>query len=247
VSTKNDIILGAYDEMMISGLTVAPDPESMQLALSRLEEMMAEFFARWNIAVGYNFQVTPTLLAQTNVERSYNNMMRTNLAVRLLASFGKDPAQALVLNATQSLSSVIGYFALQNARMIQPPRRMPVGLGNTFRGVFYNRYTVPTPLPPPDSSTNQIIEGETFDYFEDFSAWLGNATIASYTIEAGPLLTLDSDSISGQRIIYRITAAQNNTAQGPWQVVLISVTDSTGRVQIREVNFLLITVDEENN
>ena len=44
MSTKNDIILGAYDEMMISGLTVAPDPESMQLALNRLEDMMSDFF-----------------------------------------------------------------------------------------------------------------------------------------------------------------------------------------------------------
>jgi hypothetical protein len=238
---KLDVINDAYAELRISGLTVMPDPTDLVLALNRFEAMMAEWFTIRNINIGYNFQDAPTFTAYTNVPIAFYNTLITNLAVRLLAAFGKEIPQALAMNATQSLSGTVGYTALQNARMVQPARRMPVGSGNTFRGGYWNRYVVPPVLPPAVSATNNITQGEIQDRFEDFSAWLGANTIASYTIASTPLLTTSDDEIDGTRINYRVTAPDEYSGQGPWQIVLITVTDSIGRVSIRPVDYLVVS------
>ncbi len=237
---KLDVINDAYTELRISGLTVNPNPSDLVLALNRLESMMAEWFGNRNINIGYNFQDTPTFTAYTNVDRHYYNTLITNLAVRLLAAFGKEPSQSLVLNATQSLSATVGQTALLNARMVQPSRRMPSGSGNTFRwGWGWNRFAIPVVLPPAVSETNNIIQGEVQDKYEDFSAWLGGNTIASYTIQSTPLLETSDDEIVGTRINYRVTAPVENSGQGPWQIVLITVTDSIGRINIRPVDYVV--------
>jgi hypothetical protein len=237
---KLDVINDAYAEMRVSGLTVSPTTSDMVLALTRLEAMMAEWFGNRNINVGYNFEATPTFTSYTNVALNYYNTMVTNLAVRLLAAFGMEPHPALVLNASQSISGTLGQTALENARMVQPSRRMPVGNGNSFRGYFWNRFVIPTELPPAVSQTNNIIQGEIQDRYEDFSAWLGANTIASYTIQSTPLLETSDDGISSARIIYRVSAPVDNSGQGPWQIVLITVTDSIGRINIRPVDYLVV-------
>jgi hypothetical protein len=238
---KLDVINNAYEEIRISGLTVSANPADLVMALNRLETMMAEWYGNRNINIGYNFQDTPTFTAVTNVAIQYYNTMVTNLAVRLLAAFGKDPSQTLAMNATQSLSATQGQTALQNARMVQPSRRMPSGSGNTFRwGWGWNRFMIPVALPPAVSETNNIIQGEIQDKYEDFSAWLGSNTIASYTIQSTPLLETSNDAINGTRIDYRVTAPVENSGQGPWQIVLITVTDSIGRINIRPVDYVVI-------
>ena len=49
---KADIIADAYSQMRISGLTVEPTPEDLELALVRLENMGAEFESR-KMSAGY--------------------------------------------------------------------------------------------------------------------------------------------------------------------------------------------------
>lgn len=237
---KLDVINDAYTELRISGLTTSPTPSDLTLALTRLETMMSEWYGNRNINVGYNFQATPTFTAYTNVALNYYNTMVTNLAVRLLAAFGMEIPQALAMNAAQSISGTMGQVALQNARMVQPSRRMPSGNGNTFRGWSWNRFMLPADLPPTVSETNNIVQGEIQDKYEDFSAWLGANTIASYTIQSTPLLETSDDAISGSRINYRVTAPVENSGEGPWQIVLITVTDSIGRVNICPVDYLVV-------
>ena len=41
--TKSDLVMGAYDEMRISGLTVKPSSEDIVLAIKRLDNMMADW------------------------------------------------------------------------------------------------------------------------------------------------------------------------------------------------------------
>lgn len=246
MSTKIDVINAAYQELRISGLTAAPSPANIQMALNRLEWMMAELFQQWNLNIGYNFEATPATTSQTNVPLPYMNMMVTNLACRLIAAFNKEVPANLQLQAQQSLSNSIGMVAQDNMRMIQPPRRMPLGNGNTFRGIgtFWNRFSLPTVNAPVSSSTNNIYQGETLDYFEDFSAFLGTATISSFTIVADPLLTIDSSAISGRRIIYTITAPTSVSGEGRFQQVQIEMTDSTGRAVIRNIDFEVLTPPE---
>lgn len=241
MSRKVDIINAAYEEMRISGLTVSPDASDLQVALERLEDMMAEFFGETNLNIGYNFEVTPQLNSYTNVPRTYRNMMITNLAMRLLSAFGKQIPETLSAQASQSLSGAIGSVAAMNMREVAPSRRMPVGNGKTFRNVFFNRFQVPSTLPPNEPPTNKIFQGEIFTYREDFSAWLGGNTISSFTIVSDPLLTVTTSANASPLIAYTVSAPANQTSEGPWQQVKITVTDSAGRVDIRIVNFEVLT------
>lgn len=245
MSTKGEVITGAYQELRISGLTAAPSPANIQMALSRLEWMMAELFQQWNLDIGYNFEASPLTTSQTNVPLPYMNMMVTNLACRLIAAFNKEVPANLQMQAGQSLSNSIGMSAQANMRPVQPPRRMPLGNGNTFRGIgaFWNRFALPVVNAPVSSSTNNMFQGETLDYFEDYSAFLGTATISSFTIVADPLLTIDASAILGKRIVYTITAPTTVSGQGPFQQVQIEITDSTGRVLIRNINFEVLSPD----
>lgn len=242
MTTKVQTINNAYQQLRISGLTVSPSPANLTLGLNTLENMMDEFFTMWNLNIGYNSEVTPNLNSRTNVARAYQYMMDTNLAVRLIPPFNKEVPQKLETMASQSLSNAIGKWQADNMRQIQPPRRMPIGSGNTYRGVWWNRYSTPVPVPPVSSSTNYILQGETLDYVEDFSTFLAGATIASYEIEADPLLTIDTSANATPLITYTITApTQPPETRGPYQLVKITITDSTGRVEIRLISFGVAT------
>ena len=238
MGTKNDTILQAYQEIRISGLTVIPSPSDDVLALTRLEDMMAQLFEQWNFDVDYNFEESPDLNSQTNVPRSYSAMMAYNLGIRLIPAFNKVVPDTLLKLASGSLSGAMDAVKVRQIREVQPSRRMPLGSGNSVRNVYFNRFSMPEPLPPISAANNQILVGETLDYFEDYSAWLGANTIASYTITVDPRLTLDASANATPRITYTITASPNvGAASGVWQFVKITVTDSAGRVLIRLVNF----------
>lgn len=242
MSLKLDIVNDCYSQLRISGLTVQPSPSNFQLALYRMERMMAELYQQKGLNINYNFQELPSLGDESGVDLGYFLMIATNLAIRLIPDFGKEPSPALINAASSSMSGAIGVSVRNNMRQIQPPARMPTGNGNTFRWMFWNRFATPVPNAPVGPATNNILQGETLDYREDFSAWLGENTIASYEILVDPMLTLDSDTNNDPIIDYRITApVQPASTQGPWQIALISVTDSIGRTQIRLINFQVVT------
>ena len=145
--------------------------------------------------------------------------------------------------ARTAFSSALGSVKAQQIREVSPSRRMPRGSGNTYKLPYSNRFSYPQPLPPISSSNKPIYVGETNDYFEDFSAWLGSNTIASFTIAADPRITVDSSSNTDTRVEYTVTAGTSG-AEGVWQYVKITVTDSAGRVDIRLVNFEVVKPPE---
>src|SRR5690606_20061168 len=106
--------------------------------------------------------------------------------------------------ASSSMGGAIAVSAQRNMREQQPPYRMPAGNGNTSRWLFWNRYMQPVVNAPTGAATNNIIQGETQDYREDFSAWLQEADISSFSILADPLLTLVTSSSTDKVIEYRI-------------------------------------------
>lgn len=242
MTTKVQTINSAYQQLRISGLTVNPSPANLSLGLNTLENMMDEWFLMWNLNINYNFEVTPNLNSRTNVPRAFQYMMDMNLAARLIAPFNKEVPPDLRAQASQTLSNAIGKVAASNLRPVQPPRGMPLGSGNTYRGVFWNRYSVPVPTPPVSASTNYIFQGETLDYVEDFTSFLAGETISSYEIDCDPLLTIDTSANDDPLISYTITAPTDPPANyGPYQLVKITITTSTGRVLIRLVNFGVTT------
>ena len=151
MTTKSQVINESYAEMRISGITVDPSTDDVALALSKLESMMAQYFYQWNMDVGYNFEATPATSSQTNVQLQFKQMMVTNLAVRLVAAFGKAVPPSLGGLARSAFSSALGMIVSSNMRQIAPPTSMPSGSGNTFRQFLRDRYANPTNLPPNDS------------------------------------------------------------------------------------------------
>lgn len=240
MTTKVDRINGAYSQLRISGLTVNPTPEDLQLALDRLESMMHEWQAR-NMGVGYFFEDSPDPNTASGVDRKYWQAIETCLAVRLCADFNKTPSPFLVAQANQSASFVSSQAASSLIKEVPYPNRQPRGSGNSGRYNRWQRYYRDDVSPPTESSTNQIYIGDINDYTESFNDYLSvGETVSSYTAEADPGLTLSNDSISGNDIVYRIEAVDNAT-QGSYQQVKISITTSTGRKQTRLIDFDVIS------
>lgn len=228
---KVDRINAAYSKLRISGITVSPTPEDLELALSELENMMAEL----NLDIGYNFEEQPDPNSVSGVERKYWNMVNTNLAVRLIADFNKQVPATLFAQASQSMSSALSSVAADRMRQVQYPTRMPTGSGNTNRFGRWFRFNHPVQLPPNDGDTVYLRGTEVNDYQYDFSAYLNkDEAIASFEIEVTTGLTLDSSSNDSPVITYRVMASEGAY---PWQQVKIAITTDAGRVEVRTINF----------
>lgn len=236
MTTKAEIINGAFRQLRISGLTVNPRPTHTAEAVVDLDRMMATFLEGRNLHVDYNFEETPDLNSVTNVRRTFEDMMIKQLAVRLVPPFNKEVPVKLLQLAGQAFEDALKVVARYTLQQVQNPIRMPRGSGNTVMNPSWQRYSYPIAMAPNTGSTVYITVGETLTFEESFSAWLGTNTISSYTIELDPRLTKNSDSQSGGVITYSVTAS---TSQGypPLQFVKMTVTDSAGRVLIRLISF----------
>lgn len=233
MSTKIDRINAAYSQLRISGLTVNPSPEDISVALNRLEDMMAELEDNRNLFFNYNFEETPDPASVTNVKRSFNQMIATNLAIRLIPDFNKDPSPALIAQATQSLSSASGVLAANRMREVQYPDRQPRGSGNARR----NRWTrfYPSEVRAKNiPSTNYMQLNDVNDFVESFSAYLDSGeTISSFTITGSDGVTVQSSANSDPNINYRVKAITDNS----WETVTIVITTSSTRIETRIINF----------
>tara|TARA_R110000822_G_scaffold237625_2_gene368013 strand:- start:2744 stop:3478 length:735 start_codon:yes stop_codon:yes gene_type:complete len=243
MSTKADIVNQAYEEIRISGLTLSQGASGTVLGLTRLEDMMAQYLDGQNIDVNYNFEAEPDINSETNVGRGFRAMMVSNLSVRLVNAYGKDIPMALQMTARGSLNSALAVLARNQTRQIQPSSRMPRGSGNGIRESTWVRYSQPLRLPATEPVINGMFVGEILEYEADFSAWLGQNTIASFTILSDPKLVVSNATSDDNTIGYTVTAV-SNTTQGVWQLVQINVTDSIGRVLIHFVNFEVSPVPE---
>lgn len=225
MTTKADIIRGAYTQLRISGLTVSPVPEENEVALSRLENMVAEF----DVNIHYNFEDTPDINSPTNVERKYWHALQTNLAVRLIPDFNKQVPPVLAMQASQSLSNMIG--ASVTPRQVRYPSRQPIGSGN--RWVRYIDHYPGAIEAPNNPETNRLFIGDVGDYVEHFDAYLtATETVSSYTLEVDQGLTVITGSLASPDISYRIRADNAGAFK-----VIIKATTSLGRIETRVIFF----------
>lgn len=242
MTTKADIINGAYSQLRISGLTVQPTPEDLSLALDRLEGMMAEFSGR-NICVGYNFETTPDSGTDHNVDREFWFALETNLAVRLIADFGKNIPPSLMAYSQAGFSFLSS--ATAPIKQVAYPSRQPKGSGSTLRYNRFQRYYRPQAEAPQECETNVLYVDDINDYTESFDTYLKDPeTVSSYTIEADTGLTIVSDSLASPIVSYRIRADgyPDGTARDLLQVKIV-VTTSLGRITTRIINFKLLDSD----
>lgn len=241
VFKKVDVIKDAYSKMRISGITVNPTPADLELALTRYENMMAEWLSK-NVLVNYNFEENPDPNTVNNVIRSYQDCMSSNLAVRLVPDFNKDVPPTLMTQASSSYSSMSGRVAMERLNGVAYPTRQARGSGNTLRYNRWARFYREFNAGRNNSAQQTMFIGDVNDYVEHFESYLNEGeTIASYDIVADPALTLVSDSNDDSNVNYRIQAGQpTGDNQTLSQLVTIIVTTTDGRVETRQILFEIV-------
>lgn len=232
--TKNDIILGAYSQLRISGITRAPTPEDLETALDRLEDMAAQFNA--TMPIGYFFEDQPNPNSDSGVPRALAQTFKTNLATRLIPDFNKEVPVVLLAQASASLSFMASISAAQRIRQVQYPDRMPTGSGNSHwsRWARFYRSSGNEPL---NSANQSMYIGDINTFTEHFDAYLDESSseeIASYSIVADSGLIISGDSNTPTDVIYTVQAGTPSGADNTnvLQITII-VTTTTGRVQTR--------------
>lgn len=239
---KVDIIADAYSRLRISGLTVNPTPEDLELALMRLEDMMAMWESR-NIIINYNFEELPDPNTITNIKAAYKIAVAANLAISLIPDFNKEVPQILYNQAAAALDNASGRVMLERLNQVPYPNRQPVGSGNSLRWNRWVRFYRDSDYKPNVNQSERMFINDINDYVESFDAYLNeNEIISSYSIQVDSGLELVSDSLSSdsKEVNYRIKAVNPNNEFNNYvsQVTIIATTDS-GRVETRRIFFSL--------
>ena len=184
IKTKGEHINAAHDELRISGLTVNSDPASDGAALTKLEDMVDEFEGR-NICINYAFEDTPNPATSSGVAGKYNNMIATNLALRLAPRFGKDTNKPISpILRTQAIQSLANASALTaKINRTRYPERQPLGSGNTYRWNRWIRFYRDKPNPVISCETEELALNSIASYIATWSDWLNEGeTITSFEI-----------------------------------------------------------------
>lgn len=227
-NTKVDLINDAYSKLRISGLTVLPSPEDLELALSRLENMMSEFDVG-GLQLQYNFEDDPDPNSVTNIPKFSADGISSQLAIKLIPDFNKQPSVQLLSSAEASMCVISGWVAKNRLRQIQYPARMPVGSGNFILN-RWARFYYPSAIPPVESI--QMLVGEINNYIESFQSYLKVAEdIASFTVEVSDGLVLLSSAQVGDTINFELQAINPL-----WRTVTVTITTTDGREEIRVIN-----------
>lgn len=244
--TKGEHINDAYSRLRISGITVNPNASDNERALERLEDFIAECEGM-NICLNYNFEQEPDPSTRSGIDAQFNNMVATNLAVRLAPDFGKglrmDPE--LKAQASGTWSNAVARTARVNPSIRS--RLSPYGSGNRFNP--YGLRFVEAKPAPISCKTEQLEKGITRSYSESWYDFLdidGGETITSFTIEASSGLTINSSAINAdsdgvdytvtpsdsgwQRIIIQIITSSSTPNKADERVINFNITDNTVNV-----------------
>ena len=133
--TKRDYVTAAMEEIGLGSYAFEIAPEHEQMALRRLDAMVAEWSARgiripWPIASGT--EIDPT--QQSDAPDTARQAIMTNLAIRLAGPFGKTVSAELKITARQSLTNLVRDAA--RIPEMQMPGGMPLGAGNSRTALF---------------------------------------------------------------------------------------------------------------
>jgi hypothetical protein len=244
IATKDDLLIGAFDELRISGLTVDPTPKEKEKALIKMEEMAAEYESR-NICINYLFEDQPDPSTTSGIPPQFNQMMKTNVAVRLIPMFGKNSQASPALmdlkkQASGALSNASARTAVVNKTNY--PDRQPVGSGNNFRwGQKWRRFYKEPSSAPISCDTEQMQLNTIDSFIASWDNFLGEGeTITSYVIKKTNGLTISGDQIQNDssEVFYRALA----TVCGHQTVTISIVTTSStpNFADVRTINFNVI-------
>jgi len=240
VITKVDLIIDAYSSIRISGLTVNPSVEDLELSLMRLEDMAAEWETR-NMTVGYNFEDQPDPNSASNVKAGFKRAFAQNLAMSVIPDFNKTVPVILYRLASASLSNLAGRTAAERINRVPYPNRMARGSGNSLRYNRWSRFYRGNNPVANVNSAKSIFIGDINDYTVHFDSFLtGDEFIVTFNVQVDSGLELVSSSLDGNDVTFRVKGVNpsNEEDRSSSQVTIIITTD-TGRVKTERLFFEL--------
>jgi hypothetical protein len=197
MKTKIQIISDAFNELRINGITTNPDAEDNTFALGRLEDMMSEL-----PDLGYVFEDTPEFNTFTGLANYANYPIAIALAIRIAPAFGKIP-ESMMRQAGASWSGLMNRIARPTRTAY--PDRMPLGMGNRYKDMFYNFF--PPSETPPQGAIVVHKEDKTLGFTMNFVDKLNvnsSEVISSYSFEIVNGLILTNDSSSDWAVTFDI-------------------------------------------
>ncbi len=236
--TKNDIVLSAYEELVISGITSKPSPEEVKLAVKRLDMMVLSW---QNLGLclsyirsdGFN-DVNPNQDSGLNDVNAH--AVTLNLAKTLAPAFGKP------LNPDTRAEARKAYLGLFSSEMTykETDTYLPTGSGHGFGYHYYNRfnYNVEQVNAPDDCETRDIKLGQVDYYPIDFTPYLNEVSgdeITSFTVEDGQGVEVLQSAQDGNSII--LEAKGLTVGFAPIKII---VNTTSGRVNPETINFNVV-------
>ena len=183
---KIDIVLAAYQELRISGLTSAATPEEIETGVRRLDNMMLGWKNK-NLCVSY-IRSESYSNVDPNQDSGLNDVdmfaVVANLAKNLCALFGKACHPQTMIDAKEGYDNL--FSVVIPTREANP--YMPTGSGRSFGQPNSNtsKFQTLTSNAPENCDTLEIKVGQTDFYSVDFSRYLlEDNTIESFTVNSG--------------------------------------------------------------
>lgn len=236
---KIDIINDAYSQLRISGLTSNPGANELELALSRLEDLAAEWESQ-NVIVGYNFEQEPDPNSDAGIQPAFKLAFSRGLAVALITDFNKQVPQSLVTSARGSFSSLIAASSMARLQEYSYPDRMTIGSGNrnySRWARFFRQRQIPN-----TTQSNQIFIGDITDFIFNFDSTLkDDEYIESYDLQIDSGLSLISSSLDDDEnsINYRVEAQSSNKYNQSLSQVTAIINTNESRVLTSRMFFTL--------
>ena len=183
---KIDIVLAAYEELRISGLTSEPNPREIESAVRRLDNMMLGWKNK-NLCPSY-IRSTSYSDIDPNQDSGINDVdmfaIVANLAKNLCAMFGKVCHMQTMIDAKEGYDNL---FSVAIPTRESDPY-MPLGSGQSYGGNYgYRPKFQSGDKNAPDNCDTFDLKVGQIDFFSvDFNRYLldGN-TIGSFTVESG--------------------------------------------------------------
>lgn len=199
--TKGDIVLLAFEEARISGLTSKASPSEIASAIKRMDSMILGWQNK-GLCLSYirseGFSdVDPNQDSGLNDINAHAVIL--NLTKIICPMFGKP------IHPQTSGEARIAYLGLFGTKITtrENDPHLPLGSGQNYGYSYYHtpRYQEETENAPSDCETQELKIGETDSFSVDFNSYLNEVdgeTIISYVIDDGEGVEVgDSNSVDG--------------------------------------------------
>lgn len=197
---KINIVLGAYELIRISGLTVKSSPEDIITALQVLDDKMAEMKPTLDMKYSQPLEYG---MSDPNdysgLSASLVGAVKKILALELVTFFGKEAPASLVNNYQDGLRS-IEHQVVHVGNMVNPST-LPIGSGNE-----YNYYSPKFYLEPntDDGADNYFIT-DKFQLESNLNPWLDGEDLTTVTYTAHTGIVITNDSFADGKVVATIS------------------------------------------